>query len=101
MISRSDGKLYHLLLADRPIPYPKENSAAPAHRIAVCFWYSHVHQPITAFSIVILRSTPTNRSPLFRMIEGAADFLAEELAHLGHLAEFYDLTGHCFSESAR
>ncbi|HEY1482078.1 MAG TPA: hypothetical protein VGF19_05070, partial [Candidatus Acidoferrum sp.] len=25
MISRSDGKLFHLLLADHPIPYPAES----------------------------------------------------------------------------
>ena len=100
MISRSDGKLYHLLLADRPIPYPKKNSASPTRRVAVCFWYSHVRWPMTRAAIVIVRSLQDNRSPMFRVIETVADLLAEELSRRGDLAEFYDLTGDFFPELA-
>lgn len=93
MISRSDGDLFHLLLADRPLPYPLERSSGPTRKISLCFWHCHVSQPQTTNStIVILPSTHTNRPSLFRSIEIVADLLAEELARRGHLDDFYDLT---------
>jgi hypothetical protein len=39
MISRSDGKTFHLLLADRPLPYPAERGEHPTQTVSVCFWY--------------------------------------------------------------
>lgn len=93
MISRSDGKLFHLLLADRALPYPNERSSGPTRKISLCFWYSHTSQPHTTNSaIVILPSTHTNRPSVFRSIEVVADLLAEEFALRGHLDDFYDLT---------
>jgi hypothetical protein len=40
MISRPDGQLFHLLLADQPMPYPAETESGPTTQISVCFWYS-------------------------------------------------------------
>jgi hypothetical protein len=87
MISRSDGKTFHLLLADRPLPYPLERAAGPTNRISAFFWYSHVRQPNCTFSaIVILAGTRTRHPSLFCKIELVADLLAEELANYGQLS---------------
>lgn len=92
MISRSDGENFHIVLADRPLPYPNERSAGPTRKISVCFWYSHVRHPKTTFSTVItLEGSRMNHPAVFRRIEIVADLLAEELAAHGHLAEFYDV----------
>ena len=91
MISRSDGKSFHLLLADRPLPYPAERDSRSAGKISVCFWYSHDRHAAATFStIVILPDTRTHHPAVFRKIEDAADLLAEELAESGELAEFYE-----------
>ena len=92
MISRSDGETFHLLLADRPLPYPLECDSGPTRKISVCFWYAHIRSPKSTFStIVILVGTHTNHPSLFRKIELAADLLAEQLAREGHLAGVYEL----------
>jgi hypothetical protein len=92
MISRSDGETFHLLLADRPRPYPIERTTGPTHRVSVCFWYSHVrHHKRTFSTVVILPDTRTNHPAVFRMIETVADLLAEELTLDGRLADFYEL----------
>jgi hypothetical protein len=94
MISRSDGATFHLLLADRPLPYPNERSAGPTNQISVCFWYSHVSKTqVTNSTIVTLHFSGTNRPGVFRTIESVADQLAEALARRGSLREFYDFTG--------
>jgi hypothetical protein len=86
MISRSDGISFHLLLADHPLPYPNERSAA-THRISVCFWYCHVSQPkTTSATIVTVRSNRNTRPAIFRLIETIADLLARDLAHVGSSA---------------
>lgn len=91
MISRSDGKTFHLLLADRPLPYPLEKSAGRTKRISVCFWYSHVRRPkCTLTCIVILSGTRVNHSSLYRKIEEIADLLTEELTREGDLADVYE-----------
>jgi len=92
MISRSDGETYHLLLADRLLPYPNERAAGPTQKVSVCFWYSHRNNSNTTFStIVILSDSRTNHPAVYRRIEIVADLLAEELTRFGHLAEFYEL----------
>jgi hypothetical protein len=94
MISRSDGSSFHIVLADRPLPYPNERSAGPTLRVSAFFWYSHVSRPReTGSTIVTLRSTETNRPGVFRAIETIADRLAEALARHGRLKEFYEFAG--------
>jgi hypothetical protein len=39
MISRSDCRNFHLLLADRPLAYPMERDKDPMPMTSVCFWY--------------------------------------------------------------
>jgi hypothetical protein len=69
MISRSDGETFHLVLADRPLPYPIERSAGPTRRISVCLCYCHIGRSTETYcSIVILRASQTNRPSIFRMI---------------------------------
>lgn len=97
MISRSDGETYHLLLADRPLPYPNERSSGPTRKVSVCFWYSLGDRSNTTLStVVILSGSRTNHPAVFRRIEMVADLLAEELTRYGSLAGFYEL----FDESA-
>jgi hypothetical protein len=92
MISRSDGENFHLLLADRPLPYPIERTAGSTGQISVCFWYSHVRQPKHTFStVVVLPESRAVHPAVFRRIEMVADLLAEELARTGSLADFYEL----------
>jgi len=91
MISRSDGQSFHLLLADRPIPYPNELAAGRTNRISACYWYSHVRQhDRTRSTIVVLPCADTNCPAAYRLIETAADLLAKELAFRSELAEFYE-----------
>lgn len=91
MISRSDGDQFHLLLADRPVPYPNEKQAGPAERLSVYYWYSHVRTDSqTRATVVVLPCTPACHVAMFRLIETVADLLAEELSHCCELAEFYE-----------
>jgi hypothetical protein len=92
MISRSDGHSFHLVLADRPLPYPLERSAGPSKRLSLCFWYTPPKQPASNFStIVILDGLRGNHPLVYRRIETVADLLAEELAAREQLAEVYEL----------
>jgi hypothetical protein len=92
MISRSDGETFHLLLADRPLPYPIERTAGSASQISVCFWYAHVARPKHTFStVVVFPESRTVHPAVFRRIETVADLLAEALARNGSLADFYEL----------
>ena len=55
MISRSDGRSFHLLLADRPVPYPAEKDTGLAERLSLCFWYSCIGRKSPTQSTVVLR----------------------------------------------
>ncbi len=91
MISRSDGKSFHLLLADRPVPYPNKTSLGRTYRVSACYWYSHVSgNDQTRSTIVVLPCPGRNCPALFRLIESAADLLAKELSNRGELADFYE-----------
>lgn len=92
MISRSDGETFHLLLADRPMPYSGEELAGASEKLSVCFWYTHVRQPECTFSTtVIVAGSHSNHPSLFRKIELIADLLTADLAREGKLAEVYEL----------
>jgi hypothetical protein len=82
MTSRSDGKTFHLLLADYPARYPAERASGNTEKTSVCFWYSHVLDGgSTCSTVVILRDAGLNYAGLFRLIETAADLLAKQLAN--------------------
>jgi hypothetical protein len=79
MISRSDGKTSHLLLADYPARYPAERASGNTEKISGCFWCSHVLDAGSICStMVILRDPGWNYAGLFRLIETAADLLASQ-----------------------
>ena len=81
MISRSDGKTFHLLLADHPAQYPAERDSGDTEKTSVCFWYSHeLDSGSTGSTVVILRDPGLHYAGLFRLIETAADILAKQLA---------------------
>ena len=92
MISRSDGKNYHLLLADWPRPFPLERGAGRTDKVSTCFWYavmSNAHK--TRSAVVILPKSLPKAPNLFRRIEFAADLLAMELANNGPLDNMYEM----------
>lgn len=99
MISRSDGRNFHLLLADRPLAYPAERDTGSTEKLSVCFWYSHVggKTPIQS-TIVLLPGLRGTTLSLFRQIEFIADLLATELMCRQSLAGLYDLQGNSLHE---
>ena len=99
MISRSDGRNFHLLLADRPLPYPVELGAGPTQTVSVCFWYTYGEEQAETKSVVVLFECCAERKEnLYRQIEFAADLLADELLRRGDLATFYNLQGNSVLE---
>ena len=94
MISRSDGRNFHLLLADRPLPYPAERGAGPTQMVSVCFWYLYgADADATKSTVVLLEGAFGPRPNIFRQIEAIADVLADELLRRGSLAAFYSMQG--------
>ena len=92
MISRSDGKNFHLLLADRPLPYPAERVSGPTQMVSVCFWYVHEGEGgATKSTVVIFESSAGPKEKMYRQIEFIADVLADELLRRKELAVFYNL----------
>ncbi len=91
MISRSDGKTFHLLLADRPVPYPAERKSGPSKLVSICFWYSHLtNGRETSTSVVVLPELRHYRGAFYRSVEVVADLLTGRLCHFSRLSEIYD-----------
>lgn len=92
MISRSDGRNFHLLLADRPLPYPMESGEAPTRMTSVCFWYLYgAEKSATKSTVVLFESLSAAKEGAFRQIELIADLLSDELLRRQELAVFYNL----------
>jgi hypothetical protein len=92
MISRSDGKSFHLLLADQPLPYPAERGTKHSGLVSVCFWYAHARNGHKTFtSVVVLPGKEKGYAAFFRKVEQAADLLAEELQANSQLSSLYEL----------
>jgi hypothetical protein len=99
MISRSDGRNFHLLLADRPLAYPAERETGSTERLSLCFWYSHVGGASRTQSTIVLLPGLLDRTlGLFRQIEFVADLLVAELLNRQSLAGLYDLQGNSLHE---
>jgi len=93
MISRSDGRNFHLLLADRPLAYPMERGEDPRPLTSVCFWYVYGEEGATKSTVVLFESCAGSREKIFRQIEFIADVLADELLRRRELGVFYHLQG--------
>jgi hypothetical protein len=94
MISRSDGRNFHLLLADRPLPYPAERDEERTHMISACFWYLYgAGCSATKSTVVLFECTFGGKANIYRQIEFIADGLAEELARRQSLSVFYSMQG--------
>ena len=92
MISRSDGKYFHLFLADQPSPYPAERGTKKTDMVSVCFWYVHASKgQSTHTSVVVLPGKNRGYATFFRKVECAADLLAEKLRTTSHLSSLYEL----------
>jgi hypothetical protein len=99
MISRSDGRSFHLLLADHPLPYPAERVAGPTRTTSVCFWYVYGEEmSATKSTVVIFECSASSRDKMYRRIEFIADVLADELVRRRELAVFYNLQGNSVLE---
>jgi hypothetical protein len=99
MISRSDGRNFHLLLADRPLPYPVELGAGPTQTVSVCFWYTYGKEKTeTKSAVVLFESSAHQKEKLYRQIEFIADVLADELLRRRELASLYNLQGNSILE---
>jgi hypothetical protein len=94
MISRSDGRNFHLLLADRPLPYPVERGEGPTQKVSVCFWYLYGADSFATKSTVVLFECLSGpKANIFRRIEFIADVLSDELLRRQSLAVFYNMQG--------
>jgi hypothetical protein len=99
MISRSDGRDFHLLLADRPLPYPAERVSGPTRTVSVCFWYVYGDETrATKSTVVIFECSTGAKEKIYRQIEFIADVLADELLRRKELAVFYNLQDNSFLE---
>ena len=99
MISRSDGRNFHLLLADRPLPYPAERATGPTRTTSVCFWYVYGEEiSATKSTVVIFECGASPKEKMYRQIEFVADVLADELLRRRKLAVFYNLQGNSILE---
>lgn len=99
MISRSNGRNFHLLLADRPLAYPAELGADPTRTVSVCFWYAYGEEKsATKSAVVLFESYASPKEKIYRQIEFIADVLADELLRRGQLATFYNLQGNSVLE---
>ena len=93
MISRSDGETFHLLLADRPLPFPLESNLEPTGQVSLLFWYRHKQsRSETHSTIVILPDLFAGKARLYRRVEEIADLLCEELILRGELGLMYEIT---------
>ncbi len=94
MISRSDGKHFHLFLADQPVPYPAEKKARRSDLVSVCFWYAHSrNRHATLTSVVVLPGKNGGYAAFFRNVELAADLLAAKLQTGSRMSTLYQLRG--------
>jgi hypothetical protein len=94
MISRSDGRNFHLLLADHPLPFPPERSGGPTRMTSVCFWYVYgAEKGATKSTVVVFECRAGHEGKIFRQIEFIANILADELLRRRDLAVFYNLRG--------
>jgi hypothetical protein len=98
MISRSDGKNFHLLLADRPLAYPAEREAGPAQKLSLCFWYSQTGAISTKSSLVLVPADLRRDPKIFRVIEYIADLLTDKLLQQQTVGAFYDLQDNALRE---
>lgn len=99
MISRSDGKDFHLVLADRPQPYPAEHNEGPTRQLSLCFWYScGGHKTATRSSLVLMPSDEGKYAEYYRLIEWVADLLTAKLFEERSLALWYSLEGNSLRE---
>jgi hypothetical protein len=94
VVSRSDGKLFHLFAADRPVAYPHGKNSHGTEILSVGFWYVHEgNGPLTETTVVILRRPPFHITGVMRQIEVVADRLADLLIKTARLSCLYEFDG--------
>jgi hypothetical protein len=85
VISRSDGETFHLLLADRPRPYPAELSFNTS-ALSLCFMYEHLATGnVTQVALVVIFDKIDCPRFTYRQIEELADLLAANLMESSEL----------------
>lgn len=92
VIARSDGKTFHLILADVPRAYPAEKEFESDGRLSLGFQYAHITlgDQILVSIVILPKDRPYS---LYRTIERVADSLSEELLNRGSLCPVYEIAG--------
>ena len=94
MISRSDGKNFHLVLGDRPIEYPQERSLGKSKMKSIGFWYVHeANGDSTETVVVILRRAPSHPVAFLHHLEAVADRLYDKLKKSSRPPCLYEFDG--------
>jgi hypothetical protein len=100
VISRSDGESFHIVLGDKPISFPAEESSGRTATMTAGFWYvseRRAESPgtggFTETVVVMLRKPPKSGTPLMRHLELLADTLAEKINLEGRLSTYYEFDG--------
>ena len=99
MISRSDGRSFHLVLADRPLPYPAERNSGDTGELSLYFWYccGDAKNPVRS-SLVLVPGRMNKEAGIYREIEHIADLLTEKLRQQLELAVLYSFQGNVLRE---
>jgi len=99
MISRSDGKSFHIVLADRPLPYPAERQSARTSNLSLYFWYcSGDRKDAVRSSLVLVPAEMSREGKIYPEIEYVADLLSEKLLQRRELAVLYNFQGNFLHE---
>ena len=97
VVSRSDGESFHLILNDRPMPYPAEKSSGKTEMMSAGFWYiaegEDTNIALTKTAVVILQKVPKDSLAVLRQLEAIADRLADNIVKWGHLEALYEFEG--------
>jgi len=94
IISRSDGRNFHLVMGDRPIVYTQERASSKGEQRSAGFWYVHeANGGSTETVVVILRKPHGGRSSLLGYFEKAAGKLFAKLCKSSRLCCLYEFDG--------
>lgn len=91
MISRSDGRSFHLYLTDAPRPFPAERSFRREHSFTLCFLYTQEGDTRGDGTVLVfMDSLGKSNQNIYRRIEEIADVLSYKLLSRGLLESQYD-----------
>jgi hypothetical protein len=105
VISRSDGKTFHLVLGDRPISYPAEKSSGKTDKVTAGFWYvkekveksnkdgEKGEDEVFSGTVVVMLRKPPGGLGLLQELEIVADKLVEKINKDKFIETLYEFDG--------